>query len=62
MACTARAYGSSCVLPTLKADGGPIISNPYYLFHPVLDGEDIAEYPTTSILHGRFKDVPLMVG
>lgn len=28
----------------------------------MLDGDDLVEYPTISLLHGRFKDVPLIVG
>lgn len=37
-------------------------SNPYGTAHPVLDGQDLVEYPTQSFLHGTFKDVPLIVG
>ncbi|CAL1709691.1 unnamed protein product [Somion occarium] len=34
----------------------------YNAFHPVLDGKIISELPTVSILNGRFRQVPLLVG
>lgn len=59
---TTRAYGPSCALPPPKANFYSSAGKPYHFFHPVVDGEDFIEYPTTSLLHGRFQDVPLMVG
>ncbi|TFK33466.1 Alpha/Beta hydrolase protein [Crucibulum laeve] len=34
----------------------------YNVFHPVLDGKIITEFPTKSILAGKFARVPLIVG
>ncbi|KAJ3982162.1 alpha/beta-hydrolase [Lentinula detonsa] len=34
----------------------------YNTFHPVVDGEIITDYPSSSILKGQFANVPLIVG
>ncbi|KAI0364239.1 alpha/beta-hydrolase [Pilatotrama ljubarskyi] len=34
----------------------------YNVFHPVIDGKLITEYPTISILKGNFADVPVLAG
>ncbi|KAJ3730964.1 alpha/beta-hydrolase [Lentinula guzmanii] len=34
----------------------------YNTFHPVVDGEIITDYPSSSILRGQFANVPLIVG
>ncbi|PPQ63222.1 hypothetical protein CVT24_005682 [Panaeolus cyanescens] len=34
----------------------------YRTFHPVIDGKVLTDFPTRSILQGKFKKVPLIVG
>lgn len=34
----------------------------YNVFHPVIDDQLFSEFPTQSILEGKFAKVPLIVG
>ena len=44
------------VLNSFRIGGG------YNLFHPVIDGKVLTDFPTKSILAGKFAKVPLIVG
>jgi len=62
LACLRSAGVSALARAQDAASTSAFNASGYYLFHPVVDGTVITDYPTKLIQAGKFKPVPLIVG
>ncbi|PPQ95440.1 hypothetical protein CVT26_008459 [Gymnopilus dilepis] len=62
LACLRRASVSALAMAQDAAYYDASIGGGYNLFHPVIDGKVLIDFPTKSILNGKFAKVPLIVG
>ncbi|CAA7267478.1 unnamed protein product [Cyclocybe aegerita] len=62
VACLRTASVSALARAQDAASSSAFTASGYRSFHPVVDGKVIIDYPTKSILEGKFAKVPLVVG
>ncbi|KAF8903688.1 alpha/beta-hydrolase [Gymnopilus junonius] len=62
LACLRKVSVSALAIAQDVAYYDASIGSGYNLFHPVIDGKVLTDFPTKSILAGKFAKVPLIVG
>ncbi|KIM39330.1 hypothetical protein M413DRAFT_447269 [Hebeloma cylindrosporum] len=62
LACLRKASVSALARAQDAAVTSAFTASGYKLFHPVVDGKVITDFPTKSVLEGKFAAVPLIVG
>ncbi|KAF9550176.1 alpha/beta-hydrolase [Agrocybe pediades] len=62
LSCLRKASVSALAMAQDAAGSSAFTASGYKVFHPVIDGHLFTEFPTQSILAGKFANVPLIVG
>ncbi|KAF8193430.1 alpha/beta-hydrolase [Pholiota molesta] len=62
LSCLRKASVSALAMAQDAATTSAFAASGYNVFHPVIDGTTITDFPTKSILAGKFAKVPLIVG